>query len=172
MDIRAVLTKSHSKVITDQIVKYVGTSNERFSNLVEVYLKGPYRITQRAAWPLSYCVIENPALIEGHLPKILKFVKQPGNHESVKRNTVRLLQFIEIPKRFHGQIVDMCFGFLTDPKEPIAIKVFSMTVLANLVKGIPELKEELRIIIEDQLPYGSAGFISRGKKVLKELAKP
>ncbi len=172
MDIKAALVKDHSKAITDKIVKYVGNNDERFSELVDVYLKGPYRITQRAAWPLSYCVMAHPTLIDSHLTKILKFVKQPGNHESVKRNTVRLLQFIEIPKRFHGKVVDMCFGYLTDPKEPIAIKVFSMTVLANLVKGIPELKKELKIVIEDQMPYGSAGFISRGKKVLKELAKP
>ncbi len=139
--------------------------------LVGIYLKGPYRITQRAAWPLSYCVVAHPELIDGHLSSMLKFVKKPGNHDSVKRNTVRLLQFIEIPKRFHGQVVDLCFGYLTNPNEPIAVKAFSMTVLCKLVKGIPDLKEELKIIIEDQMPYGSAGFVSRGKKVLKELVK-
>ncbi len=171
MDIKAILSKDHSKTITDQVVAYVGDDPKRFSALVAVYLAGPYRITQRAAWPLSCCVVTHPELIEGHLSTILKFVKKPGNHEAVKRNTVRLLQFISIPKRFHGQIIDMCFGFLTDSKEPIAVKAFSMTVLANLVKGIPELKEELKIIIEDQMPYGSAGFKSRGSKVLKELAK-
>jgi hypothetical protein len=54
-------------------------------------------------------------------------------------------------------------------KEPIAVKVFSMTVLANLSKSSPDIKKELRIAIEDQLPYGSAGFVSRAKKVLKEI---
>lgn len=170
MDIQLALTQHHSKAITDKIVKYVGNDPARFSLLVNIYLKGPYRITQRAAWPLSICVMAHPKLIDEHLARILKFVKQPGNHDSVKRNTVRLLQFIEIPKRYHGKVIDMCFGYLTDLKEPIAIKVFSMTVLANLVKGIPELKEELRITIEDQMPYGSAGFVSRGRKVLKTLA--
>ena len=33
----------------------------------------------------------------------------------------------------------------------------------------PELKNELIPIIEDQLPYGSPAFISRGRKALKEL---
>jgi hypothetical protein len=172
MEIKKTLLKDHSKEITDSIVKYIGRNNSRFAELVKVYLAGPYRVSQRAAWPLSYCIMAHPQLIDGHLSKILKFVKKPGNHESVKRNTVRLLQFIEIPKRFHGQVVDLCFGYLTDPKEAIATKVFSMTVLASLVGGIPELKKELKIVIEDQMPYGSAGFISRGKKVLKELSKP
>jgi hypothetical protein len=49
------------------------------------------------------------------------------------------------------------------------VKVFGMTVLANLCEKLPELKNELRIIIEDQMPYGSAGFKSRGSKILKKL---
>ena len=170
MDIKAALSKDHSKAITDKIVRYVGKNKSRFKELVSIYLTGPYHITQRAAWSLSCCVIAQPSLIEGHLPKLLTFVRKPGHHESVKRNTVRFLQFIEIPGRYKGKVIDMCFGFLTDPKEPVAIKVFSMTVLANLVKDIPELNEELKIIIEDQLPYASPGFISRGRKVLHALA--
>jgi hypothetical protein len=55
--------------------------------------------------------------------------------------------------------------------DPIAIKVFSMTVLFNISKNVPEFRDELAIIIEDQMPYGSAGFKSRGKKTLKGLSK-
>jgi len=33
-----------------------------------------------------------------------------------------------------------------------------MTVLLNIVKKEPDLKKELKILIEDQLPYASAGF--------------
>ena len=51
----------------------------------------------------------------------------------------------------------------------MAVKVFAMSVLSQLVDGVPELSQELRIIIEDQLPYASAGFISRARKVLKDL---
>jgi hypothetical protein len=58
-----------------------------------------------------------------------------------------------------------------DPKEPIAVRVFSMSVLANITRHEPDLKKELRIIIEDQLPFASAGFRARAKKVLKELEK-
>jgi hypothetical protein len=66
-------------------------------------------------------------------------------------------------------LANICFGYLSDPKEPIAVRVFSMTVLANMAKENPELKNEIIPIIEDQLPFGSAGFRSRGTKVLKIL---
>jgi hypothetical protein len=46
-----------------------------------------------------------------------------------------------------------------------------MTVCANICKDIPELKEELILAIEDQLEFGSAGIVSRGRKIIKELQK-
>jgi len=42
-----------------------------------------------------------------------------------------------------------------------------MTVLANIAQKEPELKNELRLVIEQQLSHGSTGFCSRARKVLK-----
>jgi hypothetical protein len=103
------------------------------------------------------------------LRKLISHLKKPDLRNAVKRNTIRLLQFISVPKPLEGVISQICFDFLQNRKEPIAVRVFSMTVLANLVEKQPGLKSELRIIIEDELPYGSAGFLSRGKKILKKL---
>jgi hypothetical protein len=169
MDLRKQILNEHTKANCQLILKYVGTSDKRFADLIAVYLAGPYRVTQRAAWPISCCVETHPELIYPHLKKMLDFLKQPGIHVAVKRNTARLLQFIDVPKKFHGQVAEIGFKFLQDKKETVAVKVFSMTVLANLIKKTPELSQELRIIIEDQLPYASAGFRSSAAKVLKQL---
>lgn len=152
-----------------KVVDYVGNNPARFKVLVEVFLSGPYRTTQRAAWPLSYCAEREPALIVPHLGHILKHLKKPGIHDAVKRNTMRLLQFVAIPKRYQGQVADHCFAYLQNPKEPVAIRAFSMTVLAAIARHNPGLRQELAIIIEDQLPFGSPAFVSRGRKVLREI---
>ncbi|MEK6783121.1 MAG: hypothetical protein AABY93_15580 [Bacteroidota bacterium] len=171
MNLIELLEKEHSKAQCDKIVKYVGRNPKRFEELVNVFLNGPYRITQRSAWPLSNCVEQHPDLIKPHLKRILQFVKKPNVHDAVKRNTLRFLQFIEIPRSLQGLSVDVCFTFLLDTHEPIAIRVFAMTVLTNLSRVLPELKNELIPIIEDQLPFGSPGYISRGKRCLKELTR-
>lgn len=170
MDIRKLLEKGQSKALTDKIVAFVGADPERFNTLMTTFLEGPYRVTQRAAWPLSYCVKNHPFLVGPHYPSVLKILARPGIHDAVKRNIVRLLQFVEIPKRYQGQVIEACFK-LMGPKEPTAVRAFSMTVLANLASEHPDLKKELKIIIEDQLPYSSAGYLSRAKKVLKQLEK-
>lgn len=170
MDIKKEVLKEHSKAQTLKVVKYIGNNPVRFKELVQTFLNGPYRVTQRAAWALSCCVENNPALIIPHLRVILKMLKRNDTHDAVNRNIVRLLQFIDIPKKYYGVLVNICFE-LMDPKQPIAVRVFSMQVLSNIATHLPDLKKELRLVIEDQLPYASAGFLSRAKKVLKELQK-
>jgi hypothetical protein len=97
VDIRKLLDRAHSKFITDKIVAHIGADQKRFNSLITIFLAGPYRITQRAAWPLSYCVKNHPFLIDRHYPSILKMAVKPDAHVAVKRNIVRLLQFVEVP---------------------------------------------------------------------------
>jgi hypothetical protein len=171
MNLLKEVMQEHSRRQMLKIVQYVGSSPERFGELVDVFLNGPYQVTQRSAWPLSNCTELHPALVKPHLKKLIAFLAKAGEHDAVKRNILRLLQFIPIPKSLQGKTADLCFQFLGDTKEPIAIRVFAMTVLANLANENPELKNEIIPMIEDQMPYGSAGFVSRGKKVLKELKR-
>jgi hypothetical protein len=168
MDIAKELLKEHSKRQTSKVVNYIGNDPKRFNSLIKIFLAGPHRVTQRAAWPLSYCVEAHPELIKPHLKSVLKMLDKKDAHDAVKRNILRFLQEIEIPKRFYGLVTDRCFAFM-DTKEPIAVRVFAMTVLANIAKQEPDLKKELRIVIEDQLPYASAGYLSRARKVLRQL---
>lgn len=166
-----MLLREHSKAQRDRIITYIGTNPKRFAELVHLFLNGPYRVTQRAAWPLGYCAALHPVLVQPNLGKLLTFAKKPGVHDAVKRNVIRLLQFISIPKKHHAKTIDLCFGFLGNPKEPVAIRVFSMTVLATLAKQHPSLGNEIIPVIETQLPYATAAFRNRGAKVLRELSK-
>ncbi|HLZ15786.1 MAG TPA: hypothetical protein VKQ08_02055 [Cyclobacteriaceae bacterium] len=169
MKLKDVILKEHSKRQCAKVVKYVGNNPARFSELVDVFLSGPYRVTQRAAWPISVAVEGHPALIRPHLARIVKFLQQPGVHDAVKRNVVRLLQFIKVPKSLQGRVASTCFQLLQNPHESVAVRVFSMTVLSNLARELPELKNELIPLIEDQMPFSTAGFISRGRRMLKAL---
>lgn len=157
----------HSKTQCTKIVTWVGSSQQRFDELFTLFLQDEYRVTQRAAWPMSYCVIANPAFIKRHWEKLVDNLTKPNLHDGVKRNTVRFLQHIEIPEKYQGALMDICFRYLESPTEALAVKVFSMQVLGNLAKLYPEIKPELKLLIEEQLPNQTAGFKSRAKKILK-----
>jgi hypothetical protein len=163
------IEKKYTKAQVTKLVNYVGDNPTRFKVLVEVFFAGPYRITQRSAWPLNKCVELHPELVKPHLKRMLLYLRKREIPIAVKRNILRLLQFIATPKSLQGLTADICFDFLQDRKEPVAVRVFAMTVLTNLVKRVPELKNELIPLIEDQMPYGSPGFRSRGRRALKEM---
>jgi hypothetical protein len=169
MKLREQILKEHSKANCDTIVKWIGDSQPRFDELFDLFLNDEYRVVQRAGWPLSYAVMAHPKFIQKHFSKLLKNLQKNNLHNSVKRNTIRLLQDISIPQRFQGQVMDTCFGYIHSPDEAVAVKAFALTVLENLSKQYPEIKSELKTIIEDRWDYESAAFHSRAKKILKKL---
>ena len=146
----------------------VGSDQKKFDELFDLFMTGNGVIAQRAAWALSYSVIAHPQLISKHFGKLLKKLKEPGIHDAVKRNAIRLMEEITIPIKFHGDVMNLCFDYITDPKEKPAIKAFSLTVLHHLSHQYPDIKQELKLIIETQWENESAAFRSRAKKILKE----
>lgn len=166
MDLLKLLRAEHSKKQTDRIVGYIGADKDRFKALVDLFFKGEYRITQRAAWPLSYCVRNHPRLIEPYYKQLLDNLEKKDIHVAVVRNTVRLLQDVSIPKRWHGRVMNICFDFVADMQTPIAVKAFALTILSNLSEDYPEIKGELKVLIEEQWQQATPAFRSRAKKVL------
>jgi hypothetical protein len=170
-NLRDEILKEHSKAQCNKIVHWVGASQQRFDELVYLFLNDEYRVVQRAAWPVSYCVIAYPQLIKKHWSSIIKNLEQPNLHNAVKRNSMRLLQDIDIPKRYQGQVMDTCFNYISSPTEAVAVKAFSLTVLSRLAKQYPEIIPEIIVLIEDQAPHQTAAFKSRAKAFLKTTGK-
>ena len=171
MDLHQLLRSEHSKKQTDRIVRYIGDDAARFAVLMELFFKGEYRITQRAAWPLSYCVRAHPALIDPYFKPLLDNLARKDIHVAVIRNTVRLLQDVDIPKRYHGRVMSTCFDFIQSVETPIAVKAFSLTILANLSAQYPEIRPELKLIIEEQWEHATPAFRSRAKKILRDASR-
>ncbi|MBL7741810.1 MAG: hypothetical protein JNK14_21500 [Chitinophagaceae bacterium] len=170
MKLRDEILKEHSSAQKDKIVKWIGADQKRFDELFYLFINDEYRVIQRAAWPLSYCVQQHPELIRKHFTKLVKNLHQPHLHDAVKRNTIRILQDTDIPKKLHGEVMNICFDYITDPKEKAAVKAFSLTVLQNLSRQYPDIRNEIRTIIEERWDQESAAFRSRAKKILKELS--
>ena len=167
MNLKETILKEHSKEQCNKIVQWVGNNEERFNELFHLFITGEYRVAQRAAWPLSYCAITHPEFMKGNFGKLLINLKKPNLHNSIKRNTVRLLDAIEIPVKYEGRIMEICFTYLESPGEAVAVKAFSIGILGKLAKKYPEIIPEIKLMIEEQLPHQSAAFKSRSKAFMK-----
>ncbi len=171
MDFRNEILKEHSKKQNLKVAHAVGADEIKFAEIMKLFFANEYRVTQRIAAVVYLCFEKHPEFITAYIKPLLVNLGNEKLHDAVKHNTVRILQFIEIPKSLQGLAFQNCMGLLLSSDEPIAVKVFAMTVLANICKQEPDLRKELKLVIEAQLPYGSTGFRNRGAKILKQLEK-
>ena len=81
MKLRDTILKVHSKANCEKIVKWIGDDQKKFDELFYLFLNDEYRVVQRAAWPVSCCVEENPTFIKKHFIKLLQNLNKPGIHE-------------------------------------------------------------------------------------------
>lgn len=170
MNLRDELLLEHSKKQTVRIGRYVGSDDQRFAELAGLVLSNEPVVSQRAAWALSHCAELHPRLVISHLSKLVTNLDRADLHDAVKRNTLRILEMVEIPSKLQGRLADRCFSYLSG-SEPPAVKAYSITILYNICKFEPGLANELKLVIEAQWDYASAAVLSRGKKVLKGLVK-
>jgi len=170
-NLRSVILHEHSKAQCNKIVEWVADDQKRFDELFHLFLNDDYLVTQRAAWPISYCVATHPEFIKKHFGALIKNLHKPGIHNSIKRNTVRILQEIEIPEIYQGEVMNLCFQYVESPTEAVAVKAFALTVLGNLAKLYPEILPEIKLLIEEQLPHQTAAFRSRAKHLMKSFEK-
>jgi hypothetical protein len=166
MNIREALLAEHSRRQTMAVVGYIDGDPARFKELMHLFLGDTYRISQRAAWAVNYCAQHHKELVRPYYGKLVEQLERDDVHVAVRRNVARLFQFVDIPKRYHGRVFDACYNLVDDPGETIAVRVFALTVAAQLARDQPELMNELRLIAEKHAPHTSVGFRTRARRVL------
>lgn len=170
MNLREALDAEHSKAQTLRITAHIGGSRKRFKKLLAIMKGDDRKLPQRAAWVLRHCAEAHPEVVQPHLGELLENLRRPGLHDAVKRNTMKAVTELELPDDLAGLAADIAFDLLASPGEAVAIRVYSMAVLARLCEREPALADELRLVIEHQLPLETKpAFRSRARHVLRAL---
>lgn len=165
------LLKVHSKHNSVLIAEHIGISSERLGKFMPLYFSDDQVISARAAWVISCVATNHPDLFTPWLKKICHHILKPGLHDAVRRNGAKVLELSVIPKRLLGVVTDTCFKLLATPAETIATRCYCMTVLEKICRSEPDLRAELKMIINDEMPFASAGFRSRSIRTLKAIGQ-
>jgi len=168
MNLKHILLKKQGKWRVVEMATYIGSDQSRFAVLMDLFLNGDNRTSQNASWVISHVFDSFPHLLIPYYDEFIDMLQRPV-HNAVKRNITRILGSQEIPNEHLGILAELCFNFVNDTKETIAVRVFSLSVLYQICLKEPELASELKMTIEIFMPQGSPGFKSRGKKILKAL---
>ncbi|RYF79743.1 MAG: hypothetical protein EOO03_17910 [Chitinophagaceae bacterium] len=167
----AELPKSQTRDQLSRIRNWVLEKPKRFDVLVKLYLSGNYRITQRAVRIISQIADIDPELVQLYLVQIVGSLSTNPS-DAVKRNVVRLLQKVDIPQGLQGKVSEHCFAYLQNPKEAIAVRAFSVSVLARICLAQPELTREFLLLMDDILPFAGPGISVRIRDAKRKLQGP
>jgi len=172
MDLRAAILLEHSKAQVEKITQWIGTREGRMKQLMQLFMNDEYRIVQRSAWIISSVADRHPELVAAFIPQMISKMEDKNAPVAVKRNVLRVLQRHPIPPAIHGTLMNLCFDYLSNPKETVAVRSFSMGILELLSQVYPEIKNELLLLIEAELALTPApGFRSKAKKVIKSITR-
>jgi len=171
MDYTLVLENENSKKSWLSIVDDVGTDAQKFEVAMNIFLSTDYRMVQRISQSIGMIGEKQPQLIAPYLPRMVHLLRD-APIDAVKRNVLRIFQFVNVPEAIEGELFDIAMKYLISRHEAIAIKAFSMTALRRICEKYPELTQEviptLELIIREN---DSPGIQSRGRKELKLLRR-
>lgn len=140
-----------------------------YKNLVDITLTSNNPKSWRAAWLMDKINDQAPDLIIDYIPVIIEKLKTETS-DGKKRHLLKLISLKNIPDEYLGFLTDFCIDIFTSSKEPIAVRVHAMQILGNIAMKEPDLKTEIVLIMEHEMEnHGSAGIVSRCKKILKKL---
>jgi hypothetical protein len=171
MDIGEVLLVEHSRTQTDLVIDYIGNSKNRYRDLWEIIKTGEPPLPQRAAWVLDGVTLKYPELFNDIFDEAVTFLPHE-NHDAVHRALAKILGLRDtIPEKHQGILFSLAIDWMMSPTKAVAIKVHCMSMACTIAMPIPELREELALVIKDQMDLNTVGFRSRGNKILKKLSR-
>ena len=163
------LKRQNLKWNWDEVAADVVAHPRLAPHLLEACVSTDVHIQQTAGAVLGKIIDLDEEILVPHLSILLKNAKS-NPHDAVKRATMRVLQTIEIPEELEGDVFDLAVGYVSDFREAVAIRAFSMTVARRICERYPPLRQELLPIVREFFEQkSSAGILARARKELKLL---
>ncbi len=170
-EVKKLLMGNNSGSYTRMQVDLIAARPELFDHYVEVFLALEGALSRRAAWVITHAVTRMPELMTEELLEAMLKLAGKMRHDGEKRNLTKVLTLITLPENLKGEILDLCFNWLNDAGESIAVRAYSMETLANLSMEFPEIKPEIIAVIECHMDRFSPGLKNKGVKTLRKLMK-
>lgn len=126
------------------------------------------KTAQRFAWLLSDIGIASP----GKLLGVLSYAFERRHETDIpgfEQQFVKYWRIAGIPEQDKGAAIDLAFQLLTDPKVGPHIKSVSAEILHSMVKAYPDLANELKLCLEEELDKNTDAFRKKAEGILRKL---
>ena len=140
--------------------------------LLHFLLKGQKREPYIASWIISHAVEIQSDIMDDTAHEICLTSIRQTNEGGIKRNVIRVWQFaLPTNETLQMEVLETALTLLSDMQQDLAVRVFSITVLEQLLQAFPEIQEEVGFLLEREYAQASPSFKVRTDRFFKAVAK-
>lgn len=125
-------------------------------------------IATRFSWLLSDIALTEPKVLYNVLPFLFQ-LRDKTSIPNFQYSFSKYWNYCSVPEEHEGEAIDLLFKWIEDPNVSVHIKTNSLNALSKILEKYPDLKNELKIVLEDQLDKNSVSFKRMATKVLMAL---
>jgi len=136
MDLKQHLKGRNLKWNWDSISEYCVKNPKSIDQIIKYCIDDEIILQQNAGAVLGKIVDIDRTILTEHFKSMLDNLDL-NPHDAVKRASMRVWQYAEIPEDLEGEIFDVDRRYVSDHNEPIAVRAFTMTVARNIFHLYP-----------------------------------
>jgi hypothetical protein len=153
---------------SDEIAAEVANTPAIFPDLFECLFNTDPVIRMRAADAVEKVTRDNPHLLQPWKRPLLETISASEDKE-IRWHVAQMLPRLNLSHRERETAVQILMGYLSD--ESSIVKTLSMQALADLAAHDEQLRAQITPLIERLTKTDTAAMRSRGRKLLKQLAR-
>ncbi len=169
-DFYELLQIDSSRSIADIAVAAVGNNLNYFGEVFKLAVTEKPPLCWRAARVVDLCSEKHPSLLHRFLYDTVDILVNTS-YDSLKRIFTRvMIRYIpDVDEELLGILTDCAFNRAESTCEPVAVRAFSLDMLEQIGKRLPEMQGEIGLFMqnmseqEDGTVAKKAGKMSRGK---------
>lgn len=133
-------------------------------------ISGEERNAINSSWILTHAYEEFPEMMnEESAKKLIEHLKKV-KLGTIKRNIIRIFQFVDVPNQ-RAEIFYLMLDFFSRREEDIAVRAFALTCLEVQIQHFPEAIIEIMYIIEAEEEWASPAMMVRMKRFRKRVVR-
>jgi len=165
-----LLTRPQSKSNAEKMGKIILADKAVYTMLLKTLLGKDELLAQKAAWPFGAVAYERAEWCITYHKKLIQKLHEPC-HNAIKRGITRYFEFTDVKSSESSFALDTFLSLITNHKEAIAVRAFSMSCAYRIVQQEPELAREFELILKNAMNSDIPALVSRGRTILKDMRK-
>lgn len=167
-EFQSIIEQRFSKQILNYLVQETAKNPELFRRVWELGKDKNFKQSWRCLWIIDCLTEKNQTYIVPILDEIYQLLLTTNN-ESTIRFTMKFILRCDLKEEHIPILLDKSIAWMNNPKSKVSSQVLGLEYFRRVCLLYPEMKQELRVIIEDQLERSpSAGYKNRLIRVWKE----